>query len=590
MKEDVQQSLSPTSSPARIAVLDTSVSAGIAAGEVLEQPASAVRELLDNALDAGATRIRVEIRDGGKRLIRVEDNGCGMAEADLAVCTAKHATSKIHSLDDLGRITSLGFRGEALFALAAVSRLRIISDVGQGARELLVEEGHTHYLREAAGAPGTVVEVSELFRNLPARLAFLKSDLAETRAVKREVVNRMLAFPRVAFDFLVNGETRLHSNGGSLRSRIGDVLGRSLAEALIEVSCSEGGVSISGFVTPVHRNTATRRDQYFVVNQRPVFVPALSHALSAAYGNMLGAGRYAAAVLRIDMDPARLNVNVHPAKREVRLGNEREVHQLLLHGVQTALQSGTDFARPRATPVQPTDPRAPDQELQPPPSFLFPVRETRPPQQESGLAALQAAQTAGERPGLFTGYRLQGCLYDNYWILEGRDGFLLADQHAVHERVLYEKYRAQYAAGGVQRQALLIPARVRLGEGEVERLAAMGEAVEQAGFVVEPFGPDSHVIREVPHALQGDPEQALRELLAAWDGPRGSRRKDNQERMLATLACRSAVMRGDRLQPQAMWEILDGLNHLERPFSCPHGRPSIVEFSLDQLEKWFLRR
>jgi DNA mismatch repair protein MutL len=582
----------------RIRELSPQVSARIAAGEVLEQPASAVRELLDNAIDAGASRIRVEVREGGLVQIAVSDDGCGMGREELALAIRKHATSKISELEDLENLTSLGFRGEALAAMAAVSRMRIVSDDGSGAHEAQIEGGAVRRLRPAAAPRGTLVELTDLFYNTPARRAFLHGPLAETRAIRRVLVERMLAFPGLAFEFQVDGETRLVSAAGGLRDRVRDLFGEELAGQLMEGRAGHVGMEAAGLFAPVHRSATTRRDQYLALNGRPIVSPALSQALLLGYGDRLPAGRFPVVFLHMRIDPALVNVNVHPAKREVRFRDERAVFDLVRAAVRAALAKNDGFAR--SAPLRSFGPEAgadapPGETLRVAEPALFANLGAAQAGADPFAAARPVRETAGPGDGPFAGCAVAGFFMDNYWVLDGGTRVFLVDQHAAHERVMYERYKtALSGAGGIARQGLLVPLVFRPSPAERELLGTWADEVARAGFLVEDFGPDTCSIQEVPAGLQGDLTAALREVLAVLsgegEGGRGRPAADRFDRMLKTLACKSAIRAGDHPGEAGFLAILRELGGLENPHSCAHGRPAVVEISRQEVEAWFARR
>jgi len=601
--------------------LDPVVSSRIAAGEVIERPASALRELLDNALDSGADRIRVDAVEGGKKLLRVMDNGCGMGEDDLKLCVEKHATSKIRELEDLSRVVSLGFRGEALHAMATVSRLRILSSEGDGAMELCIEGGKELWFREAAGSRGTIVELSRLFFTIPARREFLKSAVSESRMLKRELLERMLARPDRGFEFYSDGKKVYNSPAGSFHNRIADLYPGETADDLLEVSYEQESMRVDGFAAPFHRDSSSRKDQFFFLNGRPVSSASLSHALRSAYGNLMPSGRQPIAFLNLSLDPAEVNVNIHPAKREIRFRRAQEVYSLIRRGVERAITKKSDYAPlssssrigsrnfpctaggadenvRESTSVTSAEsgaaavaripggyPEAEQRSSQARPSIFF--RDPPPSQQVSSVSESDAS--VSQLAGRFAGMRICSCLFCNYWILEGESELLLVDQHAAHERVLYEQYKKQFEAGGVLRQGLLVPITLELTPGEAALVEEHREALVQAGFGVESFGPDSWALQELPSFLKGGGEAAFRQLLALYAGNEKVAAKEQKEGMLTTLACRSAIKAGDAIPESMIVMVLNRLDGLPRSFSCPHGRPAVITLSEGEIAKWFAR-
>ncbi|HPH03374.1 MAG TPA: DNA mismatch repair endonuclease MutL [Spirochaetota bacterium] len=586
----------------RIMLLDPLVSARIAAGEVVEQPASVVRELVDNAIDAGATSISIELTDGGLTAIRVVDNGSGMGAADLARSVLKHATSKIRSLEDLDRVTSMGFRGEALFAIASVSRLRLVSNPGDGGHEIIVDNGKVGEVRAAAAPQGTIVEVTGLFRDIPARRAFMKAPASEARTVRKILAEKMLAWPEIRFVLTSDGSDLVRSAGGDLVSRISDLYDSDLASSLLPLEHQEGEFGITGYLAPVHRNSASRRDQYCSINGRPVFLPAFSRAVATAYGNQLAPGRYAIVFMSITIPPSRINVNVHPAKREVRICDEGALFSAIVHAVRHALGATVRFSgvvrSGRETEIGVEQPLlheaggVAETGLE----WTRPVAGSQPDERQANREWPEVVHQKNEdaeiaSSGMFAGVRIIGCYADNYWLYEQAGQLYMIDQHAAHERVLYERFAAEYRSRGITRQGLLVPVQFVPGAGERDVLEGHADEIAAAGFSVAPFGPKAWILDEQPADVR-DGLEALRSLLAALADPAGSAARGDArlEKMLATLACHAAVRRGDRISPELVGSILQALARVDRPFSCPHGRPSIIAIKLEEIETWFARR
>jgi len=589
--------------PPMVHILDPLVRARIAAGEVIEQPASVVRELVDNALDAGARSIQVELQSGGIAQIRVQDDGCGMSAADLPLAIIKHATSKISSLEDLESCVSLGFRGEALFAIASVARMRIVTNDGDGGHALLVDNGTAEEVEVAPSPRGTTITVQGLFQKIPARLAFLKSAASETRAVRRVLTEKMIAWPEVRFVLIADGDTLINSAAGDRLARIGDLYGAEMARDLIPVDYEEQGIEFAGYIAPPHRAGATRREQIFMVNGRPLSMALFNKALTTAYGNNLMAGRYAIAFIAITMDPALLNVNVHPTKREVRFQTEGTVFSALVHAVRNALSAHT--------PEREVSLREPPRRDAPlrgyPPAAREPlsVREPSLPKMREPNAPFLprtgeysrssfpvSSSSAYDAP--VGGIRVLGCYASNYWIYEQEGALYMADQHAAHERVLYERFKKEYTAGGIARQALLVPISFTPDEGETEIMEEQAAVLQEAGFSLAPFGKRNWIIDEYPAGVK-DVLAALRSLLAALAAasPHANLadvRDARAEGVFATLACHAAVRQGDTITEATFREILAGVTALEKPHTCPHGRPAIVRLEKEEIEKWFARR
>ncbi|MDR2734375.1 MAG: DNA mismatch repair endonuclease MutL [Spirochaetota bacterium] len=574
-------------------VLEPLVRARIAAGEVIEQPASVVRELADNALDAGAHSIQVELHAGGIAQIRVQDDGCGISAADLPLAIIKHATSKISSLEDLETCLSLGFRGEALFAIASVARMRIVSNDGDGGYALLVDNGTAQEVEAAPQPRGTSITVQGLFQKMPARLAFLKSAASEARAVRRVLTEKMIAFPEVRFVLLSDGDTLINSAAGDRLARIGDIYGADMARDLIPIEHEEQGIELTGYIAPPHRTSATRREQVFMVNGRPLAMPIFSKALATGYGNNLMAGRYAIAFIAITMDPVLLNVNVHPTKREVRFQNEGAVFSALVHAVRAALsdQIPAREAPLRGYPAGMREPLSVRESRAARPDLREPDQDT-PCLPHSGgyLRSTYPAGFSAARDTQADGMRVLGCYASNYWIYEQEGVLCMADQHAAHERVLYERFKKEYTAGGITRQALLVPISFTPDDGEREVMEEQAAVLQEAGFSVAPFGKRNWIIDEYPAGVK-DVLAALRSLLAALAAnPHANLADARDANVFATLACHAAVRQGDIITEAAFREILAGLTALDKPHTCPHGRPAIVRLEKEEIEKWFSRR
>jgi len=571
----------------------------IAAGEVVERPAAALKELIENALDAGAGRIAVELAGGGRDLIVVDDDGAGMTPDELELAIERHATSKLDD-DDLVRITTLGFRGEALAALAGVARLALTSRPrSQDSAFTLLADGTPMAPQPAAGGIGTRVEVRDLFFATPARLKFLKSERAETQAA-REVVERLaLARPDVAFRLTVDGRRvlALEATADQPRARVREVMGRAFAEGAITIDAERDGIRLLGFagLPDVARKDA--RFQHLFVNRRPVADRLLKGALRAAYGDLLFQDRQPMAALFVDLAPERVDVNVHPTKAEVRFREPGVVRGLIVGGLKHALAAAGcrtsatlghaalgAFRPDSAAPRRPApglgedalryQAPQPDMPLGPPTARHEAPPADEPPPERHPLGAARAQ------------------LHDAYIVAQTADGLILIDQHAAHERLVYERMKAQLGERGVARQALLLPEVVELDEAEIERLLARQDELAELGLVLEPFGGGAVLVREVP-AILGDPDvrwlvRDLADDLAAME--RTDSLRTALERVCATLACHGSIRAGRRLS-------LDEMNHLLRqmettPHSdrCNHGRPTYVRLAKADIERLFSRR
>ena len=595
--------------------LDESAANRIAAGEVVERPASAVKELVENALDAGATRIDIAIAGGGKRLIRVTDDGCGMTAEDLPLALARHATSKIDG-SDLLDIRSFGFRGEALPSLGAVGRLTITSRAaGHEAARIAVAGGRTDPVRPAAANRGTVVELRDLFFATPARLRFLRSDRAETQAIA-EVVRRLaMAEPSVALTLTDEDEGRVLFRADAeqgdlfdaLSARIGRVMGREFIENAIPLEAERDGLRLTGLAALPTYSRGAAVAQHLFVNTRPVRDKLLTGALRAGYFDVLPQGRHPAAVLFVSCDPQGVDVNVHPAKAEVRFREPDAARGLVVAALRHALagaghrasstggaatlaamrpEAGPSFWRsPAPSPAAVAAAHAAQAPLAPAsaspqgfaeaPEATFPAAARIEPVAEAPDAPLGAARAQ---------------LHGNWIVAQSRDGIVIVDQHAAHERLVYERLKAQAAQARVPSQALLIPAIVDLGADAERVLAAAGD-LDRLGLVIEPFGPGCVAVRELPAALgQADAAALLRDIAddLAEQGT-SDRLQGRLDAVLSSMACHGSVRSGRSLTGDEMNALLREMERTPRAGQCNHGRPTWVELKLADVERLFGR-
>ena len=583
----------------------------IAAGEVVERPASVVKELVENAIDAGSSRIDIFTDGGGRRRIGITDDGSGMTHADLAIAVDRHATSKLDD-EDLLRIRTLGFRGEALPSIGAVARLGITTRHASEphAWSMSVEGGNKSAIMPAALSQGTRVEVGDLFYATPARLKFLKTDRTEAEAI-REVVRRLaMAQPDVAFTLA--GEERapvtwaaaLPGASGRL-TRLGDILGAEFRSSAIEVRSEREGVVVEGFAAAPSLTRANALGQYLFVNGRPVRDKLIIGAVRAAYADYLPRDRHPVVALFVTLDPQEVDANVHPAKTEMRFRNAGLVRALIVHalkdglareGKRTAANSDgavlTSF-RPAFTPRTNWDWRR---------SPAYPVAGgTAAAFAEPGQAAFDVGTpTADVRfehapaPDLLDrplgAARTQ--IHETYIVSQTRDGLIVVDQHAAHERIVYEKLKASLARNGVQRQLLLIPEIVELDEATVERLVDRAEELASFGLAIESFGPGAVAVRETPSLLgKANAAGLLRDLaehMAEWDEALPLERR--LMHVAATMACHGSVRAGRILKPEEMNALLREMEDTPNSGQCNHGRPTYVELKLSDIEKLFGRR
>jgi DNA mismatch repair protein MutL len=590
----------------RIRVLPETTANRIAAGEVVERPAAAVKELVENALDAGATRIAVSLEEGGIGRVVVEDDGAGMAPAELGLAVERHATSKLPEEAVLFRIETLGFRGEALPSIGAVSRLSITSRTRDGgdAHAVLVEGGRKGAVQPASGAPGTRVEMRDLFYAVPARRKFLRQPRAEAdRAV--EAVRRLaLAWPEVGFRVVVDGREALSLEPASREVRVHDLLGPEFAAAALPVSGEAGAISLSGLAAQPAYTRPTGAAQHLVVNRRPVQDRLLRTALHVAYRDLVAAGRHPAAALFLDLPPEAVDVNVHPMKTELRFRDEAGVRGLLISALRRALGVGAGAAS--VPGFQP-----------PPPAWRRPLpRPTGFAEQQAAFAVDAAPPAPATTARLPLGFapprpavappptepvpddhplgRPLAQILDTYVLAEAPDGALvLVDQHAAHERLTHEALRTQLLeAGGVRSQPLLLPAVVDMAPADAARLLAEAEPLARLGLEIEGFGPGAVLVRSVP-ALLGAPDPApllrdLSEELAEWEEATALDRK--LDAAVARLACHGSVRAGRRLAPAEMAALLRQMEDTPRAATCSHGRPTFLRLGPAELERLFGRR
>ena len=590
----------------------------IAAGEVVERPASVVKELVENAIDAGASRIDIFTDGGGRRRIGITDDGSGMTHADLALAVDRHATSKLDD-EDLLQIRTLGFRGEALPSIGAVAKLGITTrHAGEPhAWSLSVEGGAKSAIMPAALSQGTRVEVSDLFYATPARLKFLKTDRTEAEAI-REVVRR-LAMARPDIAFTLAGEERapvtwaaaLPGAAGRL-TRLGDILGADFRSSAIEVRSEREGVVVEGFAAAPSLTRANALGQYLFVNGRPVRDKLILGAVRAAYSDYLPRDRHPVVALFVTLDPQEVDANVHPAKTEVRFRNAGLVRALIVHalkdglareGKRTAANSdGAAIAsfRPSFAP-RPANwdwRRSPAYPVGPMPAFEARRRPRLPnrarPRSTSArrppMCAFEQAPSADLLDRPLGAARTQ--IHETYIVSQTRDGLIVVDQHAAHERIVYEKLKASLARNGVQRQILLIPEIVELDEATVERLLARADELASFGLAIESFGPGAVAVRETPSLLgktnAGSLLRDLAEHMAEWDEALPLERR--LMHVAATMACHGSVRAGRILKPEEMNALLREMEDTPNSGQCNHGRPTYVELKLSDIEKLFGRR
>ncbi|MBE7554184.1 MAG: DNA mismatch repair endonuclease MutL [Anaerolineales bacterium] len=623
-----------------IRILPPDVAAKIAAGEVVERPASVVKELVENAIDAGARTIRVEIQGGGKRLIRVMDDGGGIAAEEVPLAFARHATSKLASVEDLSRVMTLGFRGEALASIAAVSQLTLVSrPAAQPAATRIRLEGGQQLALGAAGSPGgTIITVENLFYNVPARLKFLKADATEAAHIHRIVSHYALAYPQIRFALQSDNRLTFQTNGsGELFDTLAAVFDLETARQMILVEYSEpertGGeeakrgrdeqnrnephflasslhvssppLSVHGYAGAPALHRGARDQLIFFVNRRWIQDRSLNQAVVQAYHTFLPVGRFPVAVLNIEIDPAEVDVNVHPTKAEVKFRDPREIFKAVQKGVRAAVTAAApvpaygghspltysfagDFGG-HAGDTAPWHTAFGGHSGSGFSQFGFEAQRT--------LPLPGAAGSEGERQFLESSpsqamplMRVVGQIQQMYIVAEGPDGLYLIDQHAAHERVLYEKLTAQKAQAAVARQQMLEPVVVELSPGHAALLEAEWDALTEVGFELEPFGGTTYRLRAVPEMLsRADPARALVDILAEMADGAIPLARETHEKIAITVCKRASIKGGQILSPEEMRELVRQLEATSAPRTCPHGRPTMIHMSAAQLAREFGR-
>ncbi|HEX9029008.1 MAG TPA: DNA mismatch repair endonuclease MutL [Anaerolineales bacterium] len=587
-----------------IHLLPSEVASQIAAGEVVERPASVVKELLENALDAGARFITITVEGAGQRLIEIADDGSGIPAEEMPLAVERHATSKLSSADDLFRIETLGFRGEALASIGSVSRLTLTSRPHQaeaGAR-LQIEGGRAAPLQPVGAPVGTVVRVENLFYNVPARLKFLKHDNTERRQIDTLVTRYALAYPEVRFHLKQEGKASLQTSGkGDRREALAALYGVEVARQMLEVIAEEDDLTVSGFISPTSLTRSNRREMTFFVNGRPVQDAALSAALLQAYHTLLMVGRYPLAVLFLNMPPDRVDVNVHPTKAEVRFRNPEQAFSGVQRAVRRALLAHTPVPglgeQLHWAPDTGWEAPRPLQEFNP--AWNMPAEEGSGTTAESPVSTMPEPQSSpfppvNPQPGLPGPHtpllRLVGQIATAYLVAEGPDGLYLVDQHAAHERVLFERFMAQHESG-IPSQVLLQPVTVNLDPASARLLTAQLPILAHIGFQVEPFGPNTFLVRAIPAILAGsDPAAALRALVEDFEEDETPLQSEVEARVIARVCKRAAVKAGQSLSPEEQRALLHDLEMCQSPRTCPHGRPTMIHLSVDLLERQFGRK
>jgi DNA mismatch repair protein MutL len=587
-----------------IRLLSSEVASQIAAGEVIERPASVVKELLENSLDAGAHTITITIEEAGKRLIEVADDGSGIPSDELELAVSRHATSKLVRSADLFSISTLGFRGEALASISSVSRMTITSRVQnekEGAR-LRVEGSQIGKPTKVGTTVGTNVRVEDLFYNVPARLKFLKSDVTERRAIDLLVTRYALAYADRRFKLTDKKSVVLQTSGdGDRRAILAALYGVDVAKQMLEIMSEEDGYRLTGFISPTSLTRSNRREITFFINGRWVHEVSLSNALLQAYHTLLMVGRYPLTALFLQIRPEEVDVNVHPAKAEVRFRNQDKVFSFVQRSVRKALLAYSPV--PNVAPslwgvshtVQPEQTRqvgidwsiAHDEEL----LVHQDQRSQISSQPSNNSQSLTIPQSPPSQFSTIPLLRLIGQIGATYLVAEGPDGLYLVDQHAAHERVLFEKLMAQHAMKNIPSQTLLTPTAITLPPQSANLLLTQLSVLQHFGFDVEEFGPNTFQVRAMPALFLGsDPSAALRALVEDFEEDESPLQNEIEAKLAARDCKRMAVKAGQALSNEEQRALLTDLEACDSPRTCPHGRPTMIHLSVDMLERQFGRR
>ncbi len=596
-----------------IRVLPPDLADKIAAGEVVQRPASAVKELVENSLDAGALTITVILKDSGRTLLQVVDDGSGMGWDDALAAFGRHATSKISRSEDLNNITTLGFRGEALAALSAVAVVELKARLRDEDTGTLVRlEGGTLKHREKTGcSAGTSIIVRDLFYNTPGRRKFLKSDATEFRHILDAVQRAALSRPDVGFALLSDGETILKCAPETLEARVVSIFGRKQAEPLVRCRDESGAGEVNGFLGKPQFARKGRSEQYIFLNGRPIVSRNIGHAVYRGYEHLLEKGSFPFFILFLTIDPGRTDVNVHPSKNEVKFDDESLIYRWVNAAVRKTLAAhdlgpGLAFPRDAGGGVFPATGKGSSggvRQADPPAAWEFPLRNDQgassgPLIAEARVADLFRIQgttsgeaPAGEAPGprsVTTGPFWQ--VHDKYIIVPTGDGIMIVDQHAAHERVIYEKAIRRFDSLEKRTQELLFPQTIEMSPSDAALVRELTPLLENLGFLLKMFGPHTVILEGVPMDIRpGDETTILRDVIGLFKEAEQGVKLDPRERLAKTYSCKAAVKAGDRLNESEMASLMEQLFRSEVPYVCPHGRPVMIRLSLSDLDRRFGR-
>lgn len=603
----------------RIHVLSEDMANKIAAGEVVERPASVVKELLENSIDAGSTRIIIDIESAGKELIRVSDNGIGMSPEDVRLAFNRHATSKIRRPDDLAAIHTLGFRGEALPSIASVAKVYLFSsnDEHKAGTGISIAGGAIEGIKEISCPRGTTIEVRQLFFNTPARKKFLKGDSTETSHITQVVTQQALAYPKIHMTLTHNGRQILNTLPTEHAIyRIAELFGTELAKELVQVKERSGGYALDGYISSAVYTRANRSAQYCFVNNRMIRDKVVLHATQQGYSRLLPRDQHPVIFLYLSMDPGLLDVNVHPAKAEVRFASQQEVHHFVATGVRNALtrnekpsvESETKNGEESRLSTQVSPPSLGKMEdVSPPPTYsreshrefsyaleqLYksPASQALPFSQPSGQIGIF---DRGPTPVsfLYSDFEPLGQLDNSFIILQGKKGVMVVDQHIAHERILYERFRDVAKNKKVEVQQLLFPLAMEFSPGEAQLLTSHLEMLGGLGLELEPFGNNGFLLRSVPAIIKNnDHDGILRDIVESLSRQEKVHTlEEKYDEIIIMMSCRNAIKVNQPLALDQIKKLLFDLERTQMPYTCPHGRPIALLFEMDVILKKFLRK
>jgi DNA mismatch repair protein MutL len=597
-----------------IQLLSQQVANKIAAGEVVDRPASVLKELGEKSADSGATQIDVEIVAGGRKLISVTDNGKGMTRDDALLSIERHATSKIRDVDDIENIRTMGFRGEALAAISSVSRfcLKTCAQGEDHGTEVVITAGKIRDVRDIGFPQGSRVEVRDLFHNVPARRKFLRTHQTELSHARDAFLLLALANPGVGMRLTVDGrETYLLPGDSSLEDRLRDLFGPTYRDNLVPVDREQESVRVEGYIGLPTVNRSDRKEQFVFINQRPGSAAILGYAIREGYHSLLENGRHPSVFLYLTMDPGMVDVNVHPAKKEIRFRKPGDVRDLIIAGIQDALKTGPSPGLPgsfggdqveSASPA-PVNHQLTIEHLPVTRSFRYPkipLAQTPPLSVDDAAGKSVAAEPAGdadsaedspEHGAPWSWCRVLGQIGGLYVILETEDGMVMMDPHAAHERVLYDRFMRQVTEGAITTQGLLVPQTVELQPTDADKVRGNLEVLQSMGFGISEFGGEAFVVDAMPACFSSaNAEPMLLDMVKSMEhGGKGGARADSYKDSMATAACKAAVKANDHLTLEEIEQLVVDLAQTELPYTCPHGRPTLILSSYHELGRKFGR-